>query len=48
MTGEGDFVEVQGSAEGAVFSRDKLERMLALGEAGIRDIQAAQKSVLET
>ena len=47
MTGEGEFVEVQGSAEGAVFSREKLDHMIALGEAGIRDIQAAQRAVLE-
>ena len=47
MTGEGDFVEVQGSAEGAVFSRGELERMLELGEGGIRAIQAAQRAVLE-
>ncbi|MAB81178.1 MAG: ribonuclease PH [Planctomycetes bacterium] len=47
MTGEGEFVEVQGSAEGATFSREKLDKMLALGEAGIRTIQAAQTSVLE-
>jgi len=47
MTGEGDFVEIQGTAEGAVFSRGKLDEMLSLGEAGIRDIQAAQRAVLE-
>jgi ribonuclease PH len=47
MTGEGNFVEVQGSAEGAVFSREALDRMLALGEAGIQEILAAQRASLE-
>ncbi len=47
MTGEGKFVEVQGSAEGACFERATLEHMLALGEGGIRKILEAQRSVLE-
>jgi ribonuclease PH len=47
MTGEGHFVEVQGSAEGAVFSREALDRMLALGASGIEQILAAQRASLE-
>jgi ribonuclease PH len=47
MTGEGKFVEVQGSAEGAPFERATLERLLALGEGAIRRILEAQRSVLE-
>ena len=47
MTGEGEFIEVQGSAEGAPFSRESLEAMLELGEAAIRRIFEAQKSALE-
>jgi ribonuclease PH len=46
MTGEGRFVEVQGAAEGAPFSQDELERMLALGRAGIEQVFAAQKAAL--
>ena len=46
MTGEGEFIEVQGSAEGAPFSRESLEAMLELGEAAIRRIFEAQKAAL--
>jgi ribonuclease PH len=47
MTGEGEFVEVQGSAEGATFSRDLLNSMLELGEAAIRRIFELQRAALE-
>ena len=46
LTGDGEFIEVQGTAEGAPFGRATLERMLELGEAGVRQIFAAQKAVL--
>ncbi|MBL6721658.1 MAG: ribonuclease PH [Planctomycetes bacterium] len=46
MTGAGRFVEVQGAAEGAPFARTELDRMLALGEAGISRIFEAQKAAL--
>ena len=46
MTGGGGIVEVQGTAEGAPFSRAELEALLDLGAAGIRDIVAAQKGAL--
>ncbi|MGE5558096.1 MAG: ribonuclease PH [Bacillota bacterium] len=36
MTGNGRFIEVQGTAEGVPFSRAELERLLELGEKGIR------------
>src|SRR6478736_3876887 len=42
MTGGGDFVEVQGTAEGAPFGRDDLDGLLALAEQGIREIRALQ------
>ena len=47
MTGEGEFVEVQGSAEGMTFSRGLLDDMLALGQAGIERIFALQGQALE-
>ncbi|MEO6710867.1 MAG: ribonuclease PH [Planctomycetota bacterium] len=47
MTGDGRFIEVQGSAEGAPFSRAELEAMLGLGEAGIRRVFELQKQALE-
>ena len=46
MTGAGRFVEVQGTAEGAAFSRSELDALLELAEAGIDDIFALQREVL--
>jgi ribonuclease PH len=46
MTGEGRFVEVQGSAEGAAFQREELDGMLELGSAAIRQVFAAQRAAL--
>ena len=46
MTGEGRFVEVQGTAEGAAFSRGELDDLLGLAEQGIGDIFALQREVL--
>ncbi len=46
MTGAGAFIEVQGTGEEATFSRDELNRLLELGEAGIRSITAAQQVAL--
>ncbi|MFN2369122.1 MAG: ribonuclease PH [Desulfurivibrionaceae bacterium] len=38
MTGDGRLIEVQGSAEGAPFARDKFEQMLDLAELGIANL----------
>lgn len=46
MTGQGKFVEVQGTAESEPFSAETLARMLALAKKGITEIQAMQKQVL--
>ncbi|MBK6980168.1 MAG: ribonuclease PH [Betaproteobacteria bacterium] len=46
MTGAGGFVEVQGTAEGAPFSRQEMERLLALAQKGIAEIVAMQKASL--
>lgn len=45
-TGAGKFIEVQGTAEGAPFSRDELQSMLELAEAGIDEIFALQRELL--
>jgi ribonuclease PH len=42
MTGDGRFVEVQGTAEGEPFGRGDLDALLELAELGIREIRAAQ------
>jgi ribonuclease PH len=46
MTGSGKFVEVQGTAETEPFGMKGLQEMLALAEAGIREIVSIQKEVL--
>ncbi len=44
--GNGSLVEVQGTGEGGVFSRSELNAMLDIAEAGIDQLQAAQKQAL--
>jgi len=46
MTGAGEFIEVQGTAEGAAFGRDHLNQMLDLAEGGIAQIVEMQKAVV--
>jgi ribonuclease PH len=46
MTDQGDFVEVQGSAEGAAFSRDVLDQVLASAEQGILRLFEVQKKTI--
>jgi ribonuclease PH len=46
MTGAGHFVEVQGTAEGAAFSRDEMNQLLALAEKGISELMQMQQSSL--
>ncbi len=46
MTSAGDFVEVQGTAEGAPFPRQVLDTLADLAWAGIQELLEAQKSVL--
>lgn len=46
MTENGQFVEIQGTAEGNVFSCDTLNDMLNLAQSGISDLIAMQKQVL--
>ena len=44
---QGRLLEIQGTAEGAPFSRSELEAMLDLAAAGIRDLQAGQRQALD-
>jgi ribonuclease PH len=46
MTGAGNFVEVQGTAEGAAFGRRQLDELITLGERGIRELIAHQRRAL--
>jgi ribonuclease PH len=47
MTGDGRFVEVQGTAEMQSFSHEQLVEMTRLGAASIAEITTAQRAVLE-
>jgi ribonuclease PH len=47
MTASGGIIEVQGTAEGAPFSRTELDTLLALAAQGIHTIVAMQKSTLK-
>ncbi len=46
MNEAGQFIELQGTAEGHAFRRDELDELLRLAEKGIRDIMDAQNMVL--
>jgi ribonuclease PH len=48
MTGEGEFVEVQGTAESKPFTRQNIDELLALAEKGIRQLFEVQQSALST
>jgi ribonuclease PH len=46
MTGSGKFVEIQGTAEQAPFSRDELNSLMALAEQGIGELTTMQTAAL--
>jgi ribonuclease PH len=46
MTGAGGFVELQGTAEGAAFSRAEMDALVGLADRGIRELVALQKAAL--
>jgi ribonuclease PH len=47
MTGGGEFVEVQGTAEQVPFGKRRLDELLGLAEHGIRQLVALQRRALE-
>ena len=46
MTGQGNFVEVQGTAEGNPFTLDQMQHLIALAQTGISEIAQRQRDVL--
>ncbi len=48
MNAEGQFIEVQGTAEGHAFSREEMNDMLELAEKGIKEIIVIQDQVLHS
>ncbi len=47
MTSKGEFVEVQGTAEGKPFSRGTIDELLSLAEVGIQQLFQVQRTALE-
>src|SRR6478752_3078149 len=45
-TGDGRFIEVQGTAEGPPFERKALDDLLELADAGIRELVALQRTIV--
>ena len=46
-TGEGDFAEIQGTAEGKPFTKETMDSLLSLAEKGINQLFEAQQAALE-
>lgn len=48
MTSKGEFVEIQGTAEGKPFNKESVDSLLALAEKGIKELFQIQQDVLKT
>jgi len=48
MTGNGHFVEVQGTAEGHAFSRTEMDALLNLAQGGIAELIGMQRAALQS
>ena len=48
MTGSGKFIEVQGTAENAPFTKRQMDRMAELAHRGIRELLKEQKKIIST
>src|ERR1043166_1489916 len=46
-TGDGRFIEVQGTAEGAPFTREQMDALLELGKKGIEQLVVLQRRAIE-
>ena len=46
-TGDGRFIELQGTAEGQPFSREQMDELLALGGLGVQRLLAIQRKALQ-
>ncbi len=47
MTGGGKFVEIQGTAEGGVFTKKEMDRLMKTAQSGIKTLTRIQKKSLE-
>jgi ribonuclease PH len=46
MTGKGEFIEIQGTAERNPFSKDKMDKMLGAAQKGIEDLFSIQRKLV--
>ena len=46
MTGSGKFIEIQGTAEGAPFTRDEMNNLIDMAEQGIKKLTVIQNSLI--
>ncbi len=46
MTGKGEFIEIQGTAERNPFSKDKMDKMLVAAQKGIEDLFSIQRKLV--
>jgi len=47
MTGKGEFIEIQGTAERKSFNKDQMDRMLGLAKKGIEELVDTQRNLLK-
>ncbi|MBM2825333.1 MAG: hypothetical protein HW402_997 [Dehalococcoidales bacterium] len=48
MTSQGNFVEVQGTAEGKPYTKETIDHLLSLAEKGIKELFQVQQAAIET
>ena len=48
MTSKGEFVEIQGTAEGKPFNKEAVDALLGLAEKGIKELFQAQEAAIAT
>ena len=47
MTGSGEFVEIQGTAERSPFKKEQMDKLLELARVGILDLIDSQRNLLK-
>jgi ribonuclease PH len=47
MNDQGEFIEIQGTAEGCAFKQDEFSKLLSLARDGITEIIKKQKEALQ-
>jgi ribonuclease PH len=47
MTGSGEFIEIQGTAERKTFKKEQMDNLLALAKGGITDLIDMQRNLLK-